>query len=61
MCFSVPRPLSRERNRIHARKSRLRKKFFVDSLKSTLDQLEEDNQRLRALIQDKFGCTYEEL
>lgn len=36
---------SRERNRVHARKSRLRKKFFVDSLKANLEGLDEENRR----------------
>jgi len=52
---------SRERNRIHARKSRLRKKFFVDSLKASLDALELENAALRSFVKDTMGRTYEEL
>ena len=52
---------SRERNRIHARKSRLRKKFFVDSLKASLGILERENQSLRRFLREKLGRSYEEL
>jgi len=52
---------SRERNRIHARKSRMRKKFFVDSLKANIDNLEEENRKLRSLLEQETGKTYEEL
>lgn len=52
---------SRERNRLHARKSRLRKKFFVDSLKANLEGLERENQRLRAFILEKTGASADEL
>ena len=37
----------RERNRMHARKARLRKKIYLDSLKQSVEQLEEENARLR--------------
>lgn len=46
---------------MHARKSRLRKKFFVDSLKSNLEELEAENRKLRAFIEAKCGITYEDL
>lgn len=52
---------SRERNRVHARKSRLRKKFFLDSLKSNLEKLEDENRRLRTFLESKLGRTYEDL
>lgn len=53
--------LSRERNRLHARKSRLRKKFFVDSLKATLDTLEDENKRLKGLLEAFSGRVADEL
>jgi PAS domain S-box-containing protein len=52
---------SRERNRLHARKSRLRKKFFVDSLKSNMAHLEEENARLRAFLRDRLRLSAAEL
>jgi PAS domain S-box-containing protein len=59
--FSTVLVCSRERNRVHARKSRLRKKFFVDSLKSNLTKLEAENARMRAFLQQHTGKSYEEL
>ena len=41
---------------MHARKSRLRKKFFVDSLKKSLEKLEEENKKLRAFIEQRLGA-----
>lgn len=52
---------SRERNRLHARKSRLRKKFFVDSLKSNMAHLEEENARLRAFLRSRLRLSAAEL
>jgi PAS domain S-box-containing protein len=52
---------SRERNRVHARKSRLRKKFFVDSLKASLDALEAENRALRGFVKATFGKDFEDL
>lgn len=39
---------------MHARKSRLRKKFFVDSLKVNLDKLETENKMLRSFMAAVF-------
>jgi PAS domain S-box-containing protein len=55
------RARSRERNRVHARKSRLRKKFFVDSLKGSMTDVAEENKRMRELLMQHTGCTYEQL
>lgn len=52
---------SRERNRVHARKSRLRKKFFVDSLKSNLTKLESENVLMRQFLKQHTGRSFEEL
>lgn len=40
----------RERNRMHARKARLRKKIYVDALKESVEQLEEENERLQGIL-----------
>merc|ERR1719163_1324481 len=40
----------RERNRMHARKARLRKKIYLDSLKQSVEQLEEENARLQGIL-----------
>jgi len=45
----------RERNRVNAKKSRLRKKFFIDSLKVTIDQLKNENKALKAQLERKEG------
>ena len=52
---------SRERNKIHARKSRLRKKFLLDNLKANLGGVEEENENLRMMVVKLTGKTYEEL
>lgn len=46
---------------MHARKSRLRKKFFVDSLKSNLSKLEEENAKMRQFLMAHTGKSFEEL
>ena len=40
----------RERNRLHARKSRLRKKIFIDSLKQSIDRLEDENRAMHVVF-----------
>eukprot|EP01138_Halocafeteria_seosinensis_P006442 gb/GECG01006585.1/.p1 GENE.gb/GECG01006585.1/~~gb/GECG01006585.1/.p1 ORF type:complete len:246 (+),score=30.83 gb/GECG01006585.1/:1-738(+) len=52
---------SRERNRVHARKSRLRKKFFLDSLKTNLEALEKENKRLKDFIKNATGNSYDQI
>jgi PAS domain-containing protein len=44
----------REMNRSYARKSRLRKRFFVDSLQATLKKLKDENTRLKLSIKQSF-------
>jgi PAS domain-containing protein len=45
---------NREKNKEHAKKSRVRKKFLVDSLQSSLIALEQENEKLRSIIRDNF-------
>lgn len=41
----------RQRNREHAKRSRVRKKFMLESLQSEVKELQRENQRLRLLVQ----------
>jgi PAS domain S-box-containing protein len=41
----------RQRNREHAKRSRVRKKFMLESLQSEVRDLQRENQRLRLLVQ----------
>eukprot|EP00753_Platysulcus_tardus_P019787 PLAT754.1.p1 GENE.PLAT754.1~~PLAT754.1.p1 ORF type:complete len:436 (+),score=162.09 PLAT754.1:111-1310(+) len=43
----------RERNRVSAKKSRLRKKYFIENLVSKSEALEAENQRLRAMLEEQ--------
>jgi PAS domain S-box-containing protein len=52
---------NRKRNREHARQSRLRKKFFVEALKASLDALERENAALRTFLRERHGMSSEEL
>jgi PAS domain-containing protein len=47
--------LCREKNRGYAKKSRLRKKFFVDSLQESLKKLKEDNVLLKQKVKQDFS------
>jgi PAS domain-containing protein len=47
--------LCREKNRGYAKKSRLRKKFFVDSLQESLKKLKEENIRLKQNLKQNFS------
>jgi hypothetical protein len=47
---------ARERNRLHARKSRLRKKLVVDKLQEQLNRLAAENQRMRAFLETRSGA-----
>ncbi|RYY84000.1 bZIP transcription factor [archaeon] len=40
----------RERNRVLARKTRLRKKFFFESLQRQVNQLSAENEMLKSII-----------
>jgi len=42
----------RQRNREHAKRSRVRKKFMLESLQEQVASLQRENQRLRMLVQD---------
>lgn len=44
------RNLRRERNRMHAKMTRDRKKLFVSSVEKTITDLEEQNKRMRDLL-----------
>ncbi|KAL3918604.1 MAG: hypothetical protein SGILL_004157 [Bacillariaceae sp.] len=44
--------LRRERNRMHAKMTRDRKKNFVSTIQKTIQQLESSNQRMRAVLAD---------
>jgi PAS domain S-box-containing protein len=42
----------RQRNREHAKRSRVRKKFMLESLQEEVSSLQLENQKLRTLVQD---------
>jgi len=44
----------RQRNREHAKRSRVRKKFMLESLQEQVASLQHENQRLRMLVQDNI-------
>lgn len=46
---------SRSRNREHAKRSRLRKKFFMDSLEKKVSELEKENKALKQIIIREIG------
>ncbi len=46
---------TRERNREHARKSRLRKKALTSNLQQSLEELKAENKRLRTFVVKAFG------
>jgi hypothetical protein len=43
---------SRERNRIHAKMTRDRKKSFIATIEKTIEELESSNQRMNAVLKD---------
>jgi PAS domain S-box-containing protein len=45
----------RERNREHAKRSRIRKKFLLESLQQSVSLLKEENDKLRGSIRDHLG------
>eukprot|EP00428_Durinskia_dybowskii_P025306 CAMPEP_0170235664 /NCGR_PEP_ID=MMETSP0116_2-20130129/17577_1 /TAXON_ID=400756 /ORGANISM="Durinskia baltica, Strain CSIRO CS-38" /LENGTH=367 /DNA_ID=CAMNT_0010486457 /DNA_START=148 /DNA_END=1252 /DNA_ORIENTATION=- len=45
----------RERNREHAKRSRIRKKFLLESLQQSVALLKEENEKLKASIIDHLG------
>lgn len=52
--FHVPR--ARERNREHAKRSRVRKKFLLESLQKSVTSLQEENEKLRGAIRANLGA-----
>mmetsp|Transcript_23391 Transcript_23391/g.26219 ORF Transcript_23391/g.26219 Transcript_23391/m.26219 type:complete len:431 (-) Transcript_23391:1827-3119(-) len=54
--------LRRERNRIHAKMTRDRKKSFIATIVKTIEELESSNQRMNAVLQDvlqtKNNCVH---
>ncbi|CAM9433009.1 unnamed protein product [Chrysoparadoxa australica] len=51
----------RERNREHAKRSRVRKKFLLESLQKSVTALQEENKKLRQAIQENLGDEANEL
>jgi len=45
----------RERNREHAKRSRVRKKFLLESLQQSVNALQAENDKLRAALRDHLG------
>merc|ERR1711935_975018 len=45
----------RERNREHAKRSRIRKKFLLESLQQSVSLLKEENEKLRDSIREHLG------
>lgn len=48
--------LRRERNREHAKRSRVRKKFLLESLQKSVTALQEENEKLRGAIRANLGA-----
>nr|AML78871.1 putative LOV domain-containing protein [Scytosiphon dotyi] len=46
----------RERNREHAKRSRVRKKFLLESLQKSVTSLQEENEKLRGAIRANLGA-----
>jgi len=44
----------RERNRIHAQRSRVRKKFLLESLQEEVNELQKENAELRMIVKEKL-------
>lgn len=51
-----PPPPKRERNREHAKRSRVRKKFLLESLQKSVAALKEENDKLRGAIRANLGA-----
>lgn len=51
----------RERNREHAKRSRIRKKFLLESLQQSVALLKDENDKLRSSIREHLGPEAEEL
>jgi PAS domain S-box-containing protein len=53
--FSFSLPTFRERNREHAKRSRIRKKILLESLQQSVSLLKEENDKLRSSIRQHLG------
>lgn len=53
--------LNRERNREHAKRSRVRKKFLLESLQQSVHALQEENEKLKAAIKSHLADEADEL
>jgi PAS domain S-box-containing protein len=51
----------RERNREHAKRSRVRKKFLLESLQRSVTALQDENDKLRGAIRESLGSEAEQL
>ena len=47
--------MDRERNREHAKRSRIRKKFLLESLQQSVSLLKEENEKLKGAIRSHLG------
>ncbi|CAM9236406.1 unnamed protein product [Heterosigma akashiwo] len=51
----IAEKIRKQRNKEHAKRSRVRKKFLVDSLQQSIDLLEKENQKLRSCLSANLG------
>lgn len=51
----------RERNREHAKRSRVRKKFLLESLQQSVHALQEENDKLKMAIREHLSSEADEL
>jgi PAS domain S-box-containing protein len=51
----------RERNREHAKRSRVRKKFLLESLQQSVNSLQFENEKLKGTIRDHLGPAADDL
>ena len=50
--YSMSHIRSRERNRMHAKMTRDRKKSFIATIEKTIEELESSNERMNAVLKD---------
>jgi PAS domain S-box-containing protein len=53
--YHVNKHIHRERNREHAKRSRIRKKFLLESLQQSVSLLKEENDKLKSSIRSHLG------
>ena len=56
LVFFFSQNATRERNREHAKRSRVRKKFLLESLQKSVTALQEENEKLRGAIRANLGA-----